>query len=160
MERVNNELARENAAEMFVTAFAGILDLRDGTVEYSDGGHEAPFIVRADGSVERLAKHQGMALGVFEDVSYKTDRFALRPGDAVVLFTDGVSEATDANDELYTVERMERALAAVRSDPSARVIAEGLAESVRGFVGAVPQSDDIAILVVSFEGQAPASAAA
>jgi sigma-B regulation protein RsbU (phosphoserine phosphatase) len=153
MERVNDELARENAQEMFVTAFAGILDLRDGTVEYSDGGHEAPFIVRADGRVERLEKHQGMALGVFEDVPYKTDSFSLRPGDAVVLFTDGVSEATDAHDELYTVERMGDALARVRSDPSARVIAEGLAESVRSFVGAVPQSDDIAILVVSYEGQ-------
>lgn len=152
MERVNAELARDNAAEMFVTAFVGILDLRDGSIEYSDGGHEAPFIVRADGSVERLAKHQGMALGVFDDVPYKTDRFILRPGDAAVLFTDGVSEATDANDDLYTTGRMESALAAVRSNPSARFIAEGLAESVRGFVGAVPQSDDIAILVVCFEG--------
>jgi sigma-B regulation protein RsbU (phosphoserine phosphatase) len=153
IERVNAELARDNAAEMFVTAFVGILDLRDGSVEYSDGGHEAPFIVRADGSVERLAKHQGMALGVFEDVPYKTDRFTLRPGDAAVLFTDGVSEATDANDDLYTTARIESALAAVRSEPSARYIAEGLAQSVRAFVGAVPQSDDIAILVVSFEGR-------
>jgi sigma-B regulation protein RsbU (phosphoserine phosphatase) len=158
MERVNNELARENAAEMFVTAFAGILDLRDGMVEYSDGGHEAPFIVRADGTVDRLAKHQGMALGVFEGLPYQTDRFGLRPGDALVLFTDGVSEATDANDELYTTARMERALAAARSERSARLIAEGLAESVRGFVGAVPQSDDIAILVVCYEG--PGSEAA
>jgi sigma-B regulation protein RsbU (phosphoserine phosphatase) len=159
MERVNNELARDNAAEMFVTAFAGVLDLRDGTVEYSDGGHEAPFILRAGGVVERLAKHQGIALGVFEGVSYKTGRFALAPGDAVVLFTDGVSEATGADDELYTVGRMETALAAVRSDPSARFIAEGLAESVRGFVGAVPQSDDIAILVVCYEGQISSVAA-
>ena len=78
MEKVNAELSRENAAEMFVTVFACILDLRDGTVEYSDGGHEAPFIVRADGSVERLIKHQGIALGVFGDVSFKTDRFPVR----------------------------------------------------------------------------------
>jgi len=153
MERVNNELSRENAAEMFVTAFAGILDLRDGTVEYSDGGHEAPFIVRADGTVSRIEKHQGMALGVFGDVPYASTVFRLEPGDALVLFTDGVSEATDANDELFTVGRMEQALAKVRSDPSARFIAEGLADSVRGFVGAVPQSDDIAILVVCYEGQ-------
>lgn len=153
MARVNNELARENAAEMFVTAFAGILDLRDGTVEYSDGGHEAPFIVRADGTVSRLEKHQGMALGVFADVPYTSSAFRMEPGDALVLFTDGVSEATDANDELYTVARMEQALATARADHSARVIAEGLADSVRGFVGAVPQSDDIAILVVCYEGQ-------
>jgi sigma-B regulation protein RsbU (phosphoserine phosphatase) len=153
MERVNNELARDNAAEMFVTAFAGILDLRTGSIEYSDGGHEAPFIIRADGTVDRLEKQQGMALGVFEDVPYTSSCFPLAPGDALVLFTDGVSEATDANDELYTVGRMADALAAVRTDPSARFIAEGLAQSVRGFVGAVPQSDDIAILVVCYEGQ-------
>lgn len=152
MDRVNAELARENAAEMFVTAFAGILDLRDGTVEYSDGGHEAPFIVRADRSVERLAKQQGMALGVFEDVSYRTARFVLAPGDALVLFTDGVSEATDKDERLFTTDGIRAALESVRADPSARLIAEGLAESVRGFVGAVPQSDDIAILVVCYEG--------
>ena len=155
LERVNRELARDNAAEMFVTIFAGILDLRDGTVEYSDGGHEAPFIVRADGAVERLAKHQGMALGVFEDVAYKTDRFTLGAGDALVLFTDGVSEATDADDMLFTTGRIESALATVRTRHSAQRISEGLAESVRGFVGAVPQSDDIAILTVCYEGNVP-----
>lgn len=153
MEQVNTELSRENAAEMFVTVFACILDLRDGTIEYSDGGHEAPFIVRADGSVERLIKHQGIALGVFGDIPYKTDRFPLQPGDALVLFTDGVSEATDAEDMLFTTDRIETALAATRSEFSARFIAEDLAESVRGFVGAVPQSDDIAILVVCYEGK-------
>lgn len=154
--RVNRELARDNAAEMFVTIFAGILDLRDGTVEYSDGGHEAPFIVRADGIVERLAKHQGIALGVFEDIVYKTDRFSLGAGDALVLFTDGVSEATDADEMLFTTGRIESALETVRARHSAQRISEGLAESVRGFVGAVPQSDDIAILTVCYEGNAPA----
>lgn len=152
MERVNAELSRDNAAEMFVTVFAGILDLRSGEVEYSDGGHEAPFIVRADGSVERLAKQQGMALGVFEDVPFRTGHFNLREGDALVLFTDGVSEATGANDELFTTARIADALASARAEFSARLIAEGLAQSVRGFVGAVPQSDDIAILTVCYEG--------
>ncbi|MCJ2177483.1 PP2C family protein-serine/threonine phosphatase [Novosphingobium album (ex Hu et al. 2023)] len=154
MERVNTELSRDNAAEMFVTIFAGILDVRTGKVEYSDGGHEAPFIVRAGGAVERLAKHQGMALGVFEDVPYKTGTFMLGEGDALVLFTDGVSEATGADDELYTTGRIAGALAEARAEFSARRIAEGLAESVRGFVGAVPQSDDIAILTVCYEGAA------
>src|SRR3546814_5612958 len=68
----------DNAAEMFVTIFAGILDLATGAVEYSDGGHEAHFIVRAGGAVDRLDKHQGMALGVFDDVAYQTGHFRLR----------------------------------------------------------------------------------
>lgn len=154
MERVNAELARDNAAEMFVTAFAGILDLRDGSVEYSDGGHEAPFIARADGRIERLIKQPGMALGIFDDVAYQSATFQLHHGDALILFTDGVSEATGAEDELYTTSRIETALAAARTNPSARFIAEGLAENVREFVGTVPQSDDIAILVLCYEGGA------
>ncbi|MGI9363252.1 MAG: PP2C family protein-serine/threonine phosphatase, partial [Parasphingorhabdus sp.] len=107
MERVNAELSRDNAAEMFVTAFCGILDLRTGEVEYSDGGHEAPFIVHADGSVERMAKQPGMALGVFDDVPYLTDRFTMQPGDALVMFTDGVSEAENADQALFTTDRID-----------------------------------------------------
>lgn len=152
MSRVNAELARDNAAEMFVTAFAGILDLRDGSVEYSDGGHEAPFIVRANGRTERLVKQQGMALGIFDDITYRSAHFTLAPGDALVLFTDGVSEATGADDALYTTDRIHSALSVARTNPSARFMAEALADSVRAFVGTVPQSDDIAILVLCFEG--------
>ncbi|WP_296600727.1 SpoIIE family protein phosphatase [Phenylobacterium sp.] len=152
MFRVNNELARDNAQEMFVTAFCGILDLRTGTVEYSDGGHEAPFLRRADGKVERLPKLKGMALGVIEDAPYPAATFRLNPGDALVLFTDGVSEAANAEDELFTTGRIETALATARAETDARALAEGLAGDVRVFVGATPQSDDIAILVVRYEG--------
>ena len=159
MARVNDELSRENAAEMFVTVFAGILDLRDGTVEYSDGGHEAPFIVRANGTVERLEKHQGIALGVFDEMEFQSTRFKMEEGDTLVLFTDGVSEATGPNDELYTVERIEGALAMARSEFSAQLISEDLAKSVRAFVGTVPQSDDIAILTVCYEGSTRGAAA-
>ena len=154
MRRVNTELVRDNVAEMFVTAFSGILDLRTGEVEYSDGGHEAPFVVRADGRVERMPKQPGMALGIFDEAKFGATRFQLHPGDSVVLFTDGVSEATNAEDDLFTIARIEQALAAARTDRSARRIAEGLAEDVRVFVGEVAQSDDIAILVVRYEGAA------
>ncbi|WP_068877372.1 MULTISPECIES: PP2C family protein-serine/threonine phosphatase [unclassified Phenylobacterium] len=152
MARVNAELSRDNAQEMFVTAFSGILDLRTGGVEYSDGGHEAPFVRRADGSVSRLPKLKGMALGVIGDAPFETGHFQLSPGDALILFTDGVSEAANADDDLYTTARIERALATARAETDARHLAEGLAQDVRVFVGATPQSDDIAILVVRYEG--------
>jgi sigma-B regulation protein RsbU (phosphoserine phosphatase) len=152
MARVNSELARDNAAEMFVTAFSGILNLRTGMVDYSDGGHEAPFVRRANGAVERLVKLPGMALGVFEDIVFGTARFQLDPGDALILFTDGVSEATDARDELFTTGRIETALGSASARSSARMIAEGLASSVSDFVGEVDQSDDIAILVIRYDG--------
>jgi sigma-B regulation protein RsbU (phosphoserine phosphatase) len=156
MTRVNAELSRDNVAEMFVTAFCGILDLRDGRLAYADGGHEAPFVRRADGSIERLPKRTGVALGVLEDAAYVTAEFQLRPGDSLLVFTDGVSEAANEAEDLFTVGRIETALAAALADHSARRLAEGLAEEVRVFVGSAPQSDDIAILVVRYEGVAVA----
>ena len=155
MARVNGELARDNAQEMFVTAFTGILDLQTGEVEYSDGGHEAPFVRRANGAIERLPKQPGLALGVIEDAPFATGRYQLHPGDSMILFTDGVSEATNLEDDLFTVARIEAALAAVRPEHSARHLAEGLADDVRVFVGAAPQFDDIAILVIRYEGPNP-----
>ncbi|WP_293676381.1 SpoIIE family protein phosphatase [uncultured Phenylobacterium sp.] len=154
MARVNAELARDNAAQMFVTAVCGILDLATGDVQYSDGGHEAPFVRRADGRLERLPKLPGMALGIFDDTTFETGRFQLAPGDALVLFTDGVSEAANLDDDLFTVGRIETALAATRPVIDARGLAQGLAEDVRVFVGEAAQSDDIAILVVRYEGPA------
>lgn len=156
MARVNAGLARDNAGQMFVTAFAGVLDLRDGVVEYCDGGHEPPFIIRADGSVERLEKEGGLALGAIEEVSFDAGRFQLSQGDKLILFTDGVTEAENADEEMYTAARIKKALEKSAANPSARQIAEGLAESVHGFAGAVPQSDDIAILAICFEGAAAA----
>ena len=159
MTRVNAELARDNAAMMFVTAVCGILDVRTGAVQYSDGGHEPPFLRRADGRLERLPKQPGIPLGVMDDAIYETGRFQLAPGDALILFTDGVSEAANLDDDLFTVERMEAALAAAQPLIGARGLAEGLAEDVRVFVGEAPQSDDIAILVVRYEGPAARAAA-
>lgn len=152
MARVNGELSRDNAGQMFVTAFCGVLDLRTGAVEFANGGHEAPFVRAADGAVTRLAKAPGMALGVFEDAEFQLARHTLKPGDALILFTDGVSEAANAEDELFTIGRIETALASVTRGASARALAEGLADDVRVFVGEAPQSDDLAILVVRYEG--------
>ena len=106
----------------------------------------------ADGTVSRLGKTRGMALGVFGDADFDLADHALAPGDALVLFTDGVSEAANTDDDLFTIARIEGALGAVSRDASARGLAEGLAGDVRVFVGEAPQSDDLAILVVRWEG--------
>ena len=152
MVRVNTELARDNAANLFVTAFAGVIDLRDGSVEYSDAGHEAPFLLRADGRVSRLPKPEGMALGIFDDAEFAGASVRLAPGDALILFTDGVSEATTADERLFTVDRIEATLSALEAEASARRIATGVADAVNIFVGEAPQFDDIAILVVQYRG--------
>lgn len=154
MARVNAELSRDNAGQMFVTAFCGIIDLTTGAVAFANGGHEAPFVRAADGAVTRLDKTRGMALGVFEDAEFQLAHHRLAPGEALILFTDGVSEAANADDDLFTIARIETALASVSRGASARGLAEGLADDVRIFVGEAPQSDDLAILVVRYEGAA------
>lgn len=152
MARVNAELVRDNVADLFVTAFAGVIDLRDGSIEYSDAGHEAPFLLRADGSVSRLAKPGGMALGIFDDVDFTSTAMRLAPGDALVLFTDGVSEATDAEERLFGVERIHAGLAELGGDRPAAQVTAALAGQISDFVGAAPQFDDIAIMVVRYRG--------
>ena len=152
MARVNAELVRDNAATLFVTAFAGIIDLRDGQVEYADAGHEAPFLVRADGGISRLPKPEGMALGIFDDARFESAMLKLEPGDSLVLFTDGVSEATTADEEFFTVDRIAAALAELAEQNSARAITGGLFDRVNLFVGDAPQFDDIAILAVQYRG--------
>lgn len=152
MARVNRELARDNAADLFVTAFAAVIDLRDGNVEYADAGHEAPFLLRADGSVSRLPKPEGMALGVFDDAGFTPARLRLAPGDSLILFTDGVSEATAADQQLFGVERIEAALAGLDRAPTARAITEEIVGKVVEFVGDAPQFDDISILVINYRG--------
>lgn len=154
MARVNGELVRDNVANLFVTAFCGVIDLRDGRVEYSDAGHEAPFVRRADGAIERLPKPAGMALGVWDEAEFGRAHVRLAPGDALILFTDGVSEATTADERLFGVDRIEATLAALKADPSARAITTGLSDAVSLFVGDAPQFDDIAILVVEYLGSA------
>lgn len=154
MRRVNGELSRDNPGQMFVTAFCGVLDLRTGAVAYANGGHEPPFLRHADGRVSRLPRSAGMALGVFDDADFTPAVLDLAAGDALILFTDGVSEAANAADELFTIQRIENSLA--RSPPTApaRAVAEGLADDVRVFVGEAPQSDDLAILVIRYDGLA------
>jgi sigma-B regulation protein RsbU (phosphoserine phosphatase) len=152
MARVNAELVRDNVANLFVTAFCGVIDLRDGSVEYSDAGHDPPFLRRAGGSIERLAKPAGMALGVWDEAEFGKANVRLAPGDALILFTDGVSEATTADERLFGIDRIETTLAALTCDLSARSITNELTDAVSVFVGEAPQFDDITILVVQYRG--------
>ena len=154
--RVNSELSRDNAGEMFVTALGGVLDLATGVIEYSNGGHEAPFVRRADVSVERLPRLKGVALGVIEEIDYATARFTLQPGDSLLLFTDGVSEAADIEDRLFSVEAIGEWLSAPLAEPSAGGTVRALVSDVHRFAGTAPQSDDIAVVMIRFLGSGAA----
>ncbi|MFZ1642189.1 MAG: PP2C family protein-serine/threonine phosphatase [Candidatus Contendobacter sp.] len=157
MERVNKALCENNPEGMFVTVFAGILDLRTGEITCSDGGHELPFALRRSGGAEMIEKKNGgLVLGFFADSIYQENVIRLLPGEGLVIYTDGVTEAMNARHEMFTATRLNDALAPVCRECPARTIIDGVINSVRSFVGGHPQSDDITLLALRWRGPADA----
>jgi len=132
----------------FLTTFYGILG-SDGTVTYSNGGHNAPILVARDG-IRRL-EAGGIVLGLFEDASYDEDTLRLAPGDFIVAFSDGVSEALNEVGEEFTEERLLASITAHRDRPPQEQLDRVIAD-VRAFCGRATQSDDMTVVVVRYDG--------
>ncbi|HYC02387.1 MAG TPA: SpoIIE family protein phosphatase [Azospirillaceae bacterium] len=152
IERVNAELAQENPSALFITACAGIIDLRTGDIEYCDAGHDPPYIQRADGTIEKIKKVPGLALCVFEDFSYTMGRLKLEPGDALVLYTDGVTEALNLGNEEFTSTRIAEVLAGQSTGAGATALNEAILGAVKDFANGAEQSDDITLLAIRYHG--------
>ena len=148
---VNNILCESNSEGLFITAFEGVLDLVTGEFNYVNAGHEAPFIARAGEGFEAHKIRHGFVLAGMEDMMYKSGSTTINPGDKLFLYTDGVPEATDANNQLYGMERLEIALNRVRDEEPA-VILQAIKEDIDAFVGEAPQFDDITMLCLDFKG--------
>ena len=142
---VNNLLCLESTAAMFVTIFYGIFNTTTGELEYSNGGHNPPYIMKAGGKVQPLEMAGGIALGVMEEMSYVVDRIELQPGDGIFLYTDGVTEAFNAGGVMYTNQRLEQLLTGQNSQ-SIKAIVQQVFQDVSDFSTGIEQSDDITIL--------------
>lgn len=149
---VNRFLCENNDSQMFVTMLGGILDLRTGRIQYTDGGHEPPFVVRGGGRVEMVEKVTGMALAFMEDFPFSGGEIQLQPGDALFLYTDGVNEAMNIDSKLFSDERIQATLEALRDGEPAEIVVKSVMQDVAEFVGSAPQSDDITILVIRYLG--------
>ncbi len=147
LREVNELLYEENETMMFVTVLYSIYDPASGKLTYSNGGHDAPLLVRPDGTSELLPLTNGIALGVTPDVQFSSHTIQLNPGDSVVLYTDGVTEAMNANGEQFGVERIHEVFAGSPPKNSEQA-AQAMFEAVRTFVGDAPQFDDITCLVL------------
>jgi sigma-B regulation protein RsbU (phosphoserine phosphatase) len=159
---VNRGLCEENEQGMFVTLFAGVLDLETGDLVYASAGHDPPVVVSGPSSEPRfLEVDGGPVLGLLEASEYRAQRTTLKSGDALVLYTDGVSEALDEKGEFFTTDRL-RDLLAKRANTD---LAPSVYEAVKAFAGRAPQSDDITVMAVRFtakrdrgsEGRGPSS---
>ncbi len=147
----NEKLCEGNDAGMFVTAWMGILNTTTGKVTFANAGHNPPLVKHADGSFEYLKTRPGFVLAGMEGIRYRKNEIQLEPGDAIYLYTDGVTEATDLNNELYGEERLLDILKK-NADTDSKKLCEAVKSDVDAFVGKAPQFDDITMLSLIYNG--------
>ncbi len=146
MRKVNSLLHESTERDKFVTAFYGVLDFQNRVLSFSNAGHNPPLLLRADGSVQYLLEG-GVALGVLPDARYEERPLAIQPGDVLLLYTDGISEAESPQGEQFGTRRLEQCLARLR-DGSAYQILKGVVDEVTAWAGERGVSDDLTLVVV------------
>ena len=144
---VNTLLTENNETVMFVTLLYAIYDPETGMLTYSNGGHCNPLLVHTDGSSEELPHTGGVALGVMPELEYQEAHVTLAPGDTLILYTDGVSEAMNAEGEEFGIERLQDLFSA-QPPSDAKQANEAVLQAVADFAGDTPQSDDVTCLVI------------
>lgn len=147
----NDKLCENNDAGMFVTAWMGIIDLKSGLVEFANAGHNPPLVRHKDVGFEYLKSRAGFVLAGMEGIRYKRNELQLESGDEIFLYTDGVTEATDANNQLYGEDRLLRFMNTLNGTPADSVCGAVKADVDR-FVGDAPQFDDITMVYLRYNG--------
>lgn len=152
MTRVNEELSKDNPACMFVTVFAAVLNVRTGELRYTNAGHNPPYLKRADGTLEKMDGRHGPVVGAIGGIEYKEDLLHLSHSDTAILYTDGVTEAKNPANELFTEKRLVDLLHAPKNESAEQFVAAVISE-VEIFQGTADQADDITVLALEFLGE-------
>ena len=148
--RANEKLCENNESGMFVTAWMGILDLTTGRMQFANAGHNPPVLKRASGEFEYLKTRAGFVLAGMEGVRYRAGELTLSPGDRLFLYTDGVPEATNAENQLYGEDRL-LAFMNRHTTVDAVTLLPALKANIDEFVGEAPQFDDITMLMFDYK---------
>lgn len=148
--KANQKLCENNDTGMFVTAWMGILDLATGVVTFANAGHNPPLVRRSDGSVEYLKSRPGFVLAGMEGIKYSKNELQLYPGSIIYLYTDGITEATDANEQMYGEERLKNILVSL-SGFDTKSVCKTVKSDVDRFVADAPQSDDMTMLCLEYK---------
>ena len=148
--KANEKLCENNESGMFVTAWMGILDLKTGNLQFANAGHNPPLLKRAEGSFEYLKTRAGFVLAGMEGVRYRVGELTLYPGDRIFLYTDGVPEATNAENKLYGEDRL-LTFMNQNATVDAVTLLPALKSNIDEFVGEAPQFDDITMLMFDYK---------
>ena len=147
LTKSNELLCKESIDSMFVTVFYAIYDIKTGELHYCNGGHNAPYIVKANGTVEMMPLSTNCMVGTIEGLEYEDAKIQLGVGDTIVMYTDGVNEAFNSDLQEYGEERMEQLLKQ-QSGKDCRTLIDAQINDVKAFAGEAPQSDDITIMAL------------
>ncbi len=150
LETVNNRLCENNDADMFVTVWLGILEISTGIITCANAGHEYPVIKKSDGDYRLIEDRHGLLLACFENAKYVEYEIIMEPGDKLLLYTDGVTEATNISEELFGTDRMLAALNQGKDLGCEPLLCHIKAE-IGAFMGDVPQFDDITMLCIELK---------
>jgi sigma-B regulation protein RsbU (phosphoserine phosphatase) len=146
LNRANELLCTANGSFMFVTLFVGVLS-PSGTLRYSNAGHNDPYRISRDSGLDILPATKGRPLGIRNTSRYTTERLSLETGDALFVFTDGITEASDEGGGLFSEERLETYLQTHHASKASEIVA-GVMNEVRTFAAGTRQSDDITALAI------------
>ena len=149
--RMNHQICSNNKAGMFVTIWVGILDLKSGKLVAANAGHEKPILKNGDGKYEVIDDKHGFVIGGMDGVKYDEYELTLEKGSKLLLYTDGLAEATDKDDNLFGIERIVETLN--EKDGSPKEVLENMQKSVNQFVKDAPQFDDLTMMCVEYKGK-------
>jgi sigma-B regulation protein RsbU (phosphoserine phosphatase) len=149
LSEVNNILVDESPSNMFVTIFYGVLDTRSGAFEYSNGGHNSPYLISLDGSIKQLENIGGLLLGAVKNVEYESNIVTIKPGESLFLYTDGITEAFNKESQEFNEARLEQCLLNKNGLTVIELI-ESVLGNVKTFSAGPEQSDDITCLALKF----------
>ena len=147
--KMNQALCRNNDECMFVTVGGGVLDTENGKLNYASAGHDPPVLITQDGSVSKLEVSGGPLIGIVESAEFKLSTMRLQPGETLLLYTDGITEAFNSEGKMFTDKRLIEALSGSTAQTSDALV-DSLIQTVDDFCQGTDQSDDITVVAVSY----------
>ncbi|UCC38997.1 MAG: SpoIIE family protein phosphatase [Candidatus Aminicenantes bacterium] len=150
--KINDELSQDNESCMFVTLFFGIFNAKTGEILFTNAGHNPPLLVKKGEKPAYLDQSGGVAVGAVEGMSFKTEKMNLEPGEYLFMYTDGVTEATNKAEELFSEDRLKAEISIIQKEPIQSLVSE-IMKKITSFSQGMPQADDITMMVLKFHGQ-------